>query len=701
MSELMESFYEIGVPKFVKFNHNKFLINTKLNDFHFREACENIMNNKSVNILYFDKILSQIVMTKCDPFLICNDIFNTHTQNISDDIYKKIDENAFTNKYFIDTYNNYIKGSIILKKLFSKLNKYCITQNNKTTKNTLYILSNYYFYKNVLDKKYLMNHLHTFLRVSDNNLAETINIIKIYSFYSNFLKQINGGKFSNLDNTCVTLEKIDENIIKIVVDEIDQNIRKFKNEYKNMANIKELEQLISNTVNTVRTFSQLENNINFIVNYKNKLQQRLIDNCDFKIESKLLNSIPFNSNKDIYMMMKLNIDDIAHSETIDTIVRNNVKLNFTSEKYKNMKFDDVNVSVKILSDELWKNLKKNSQIKNFNNHLNLYTDIYTKLFNVGFDNKKTLDINYALSKVNFTYEINNKVYKIKSNMYHCILLTEINNNYNGITFDTLGYNLNMNLTDVIAEINSLVKIKLINKISDDTNNSKFIINNNFCHSDENIDLLHETNEIIKFIELRKTFNPSECKTILQKLFSENKNMKYSIKDICNYVLDKNIAVYLNEVNQYIEELVTMNIILKTNDMYHLNENKKNEPYFEEVIEIIEEVEEGEEGEEIVYEEVEVTDDEQEESEEIVYEEVEVTDDEQEESEKIKTENNDCENLKIKIEENTDENEELKEQFQIIEAIKKKEEELKEQLMLIKEMGEQEKYEELKRTILND
>jgi len=670
-------------------------------DFHFREACENIMNNKSVNILYFDKILSQIVMTKCDPFLICNDIFNTHTQNISDDIYKKIDENAFTNKYFIDTYNNYIKGSIILKKLFSKLNKYCIAQNNKTTKNTLYILSNYYFYKNVLDKKYLMNHLHTFLRVSDNNLAETINIIKIYSFYSNFLKQINGGKFSNLDNTCVTLEKIDENIIKIVVDEIDQNIRKFKNEYKNMANIKELEQLISNTVNTVRTFSQLENNINFIVNYKNKLQQRLIDNCDFKIESKLLNSIPFNSNKDIYMMMKLNIDDIAHSETIDTIVRNNVKLNFTSEKYKNMKFDDVNVSVKILSDELWKNLKKNSQIKNFNNHLNLYTDIYTKLFNVGFDNKKTLDINYALSKVNFTYEINNKVYKIKSNMYHCILLTEINNNYNGITFDTLGYNLNMNLTDVIAEINSLVKIKLINKISDDTNNSKFIINNNFCHSDENIDLLHETNEIIKFIELRKTFNPSECKTILQKLFSENKNMKYSIKDICNYVLDKNIAVYLNEVNQYIEELVTMNIILKTNDMYHLNENKKNEPYFEEVIEIIEEVEEGEEGEEIVYEEVEVTDDEQEESEEIVYEEVEVTDDEQEESEKIKTENNDCENLKIKIEENTDENEELKEQFQIIEAIKKKEEELKEQLMLIKEMGEQEKYEELKRTILND
>ena len=159
-------------------------------------------------------------------------------------------ENTFTNKYFIDTYNNYVKGCIILKKLFCKLNKYCITQNNKTTKNTLYVLSNYYFYKNVLEKKYLMKYLHTFLKMNDNNLSEIVNIVKIYSFYSNFLKHINEGKFSNLDNTCITLEKINENILKIVLEEIDQNIREFKNIYKNTdkntENVKELEKLISN-----------------------------------------------------------------------------------------------------------------------------------------------------------------------------------------------------------------------------------------------------------------------------------------------------------------------------------------------------------------------------------------------------------------------------------------------------------------------
>ena len=695
MSELMESFYEIGVPKFVKFNNAKFLINTKSNEFQFREACENIMNNKSVNVLYFDRILAQILTTDCNPFSICNDIFNTHTKNISDEIYKKINDDTFTNKYFIDTYNNYVKGSITLKKLFLKLNKYCVSDDNK--KNTLYILSNYYFYKNVLEKKYSMKYLHTFLKMNDNNLSDIINIVKIYGFYSNFVKQINKGKFTNLDNTCVTLEKINEDILKIVLEEIDKNIREFKNTYKNTDNIKDLEQIISSTVNTVKTFSQLDNNIDFIINYRDRLQQRLLDNCNFKIENKLLNSIPFNCDKDIYLTMKLIIDDIIQSETIDTIVKNNVQLNFTSEKYKNMKFNDVNVSVKVLSEEIWKNknLKQNSSIKNFNTQLNLYTDIYTKLFGVIFNNKKTFDVNYTLSKVNFNYGINNKVYKIKSNMYHCILLTEINNNSDGITSDLLKRNLNINLADVGAEINSLVKIKLINKISDN-NNFKFTINKDFNYSNENIDLLHETNEIIKFMELRKSFNSTECKTIIYELFSKNKNTKYSIKNICDYVLSKNIAAYSNEVSQYIEDLVNTSIILKTDDMYYLNENQKNEFDSEEeeeeeveVIEIIEEVEveEGEEGEEIVYEEVEVTDDEQEEIEETEETETNVV-------EKVKIEEDedcedceDCKNDKTITSESESEDESESDDTN---EIDESDEELKLQLQMIKEMEDKEK-----------
>ena len=99
---------------------------------------------------------------------------------------------------------------------------------------------------------------------------------------------------------------------------MDINIKKINNKIY-------LLKLVTQTVNSIKTFSQLTNNISFMKNYKEKLAKRLIDSCDYNIENKLLNSFNFNSNMDLYLEMKLMIDDIYQSSQLDQFVQNNTK----------------------------------------------------------------------------------------------------------------------------------------------------------------------------------------------------------------------------------------------------------------------------------------------------------------------------------------------------------------------------------------
>jgi hypothetical protein len=194
------------------------------------------------------------------------------------------------------------------------------------------------------------------------NQDNILNIIKIFGFYSNFIKTLQSDKFNlqNINNLNIGEDKIDSKIIDHIINQINYNIQSFRviKEEDKVLNI------ITQTVNCIKTFSQLTNNLDFMEKYKEKLVERLINNYDYNIENKLLNSFNFNSNMDQYVEMKLMIDDIFQSRELDKFIQTNTKINLTSEKYKDMKLSDVKVTSKVLSEDLWKNMKPTYNIMN-------------------------------------------------------------------------------------------------------------------------------------------------------------------------------------------------------------------------------------------------------------------------------------------------------------------------------------------------
>lgn len=303
----MEYFYEIGMPKFVNNLKNKIFCNFKFTQENiFHTLCTNILNNNEINILEFDTHLAYLINSDKNPFNILYEVLDLHTTNLYTSLNNKIISNSFNNNDFIVCYNNYIKSCILIKKLFYKLNKYCISTKNKPS-NIVYIISNYCFYKNIINNKFSNKYIQDYIKY--DNINEIINLIKIFGFYSNFSNNFKSEKL-NIINSNFDFSNIDSNIINKIINEIDSNIRNFKIE----------EDKIKQTVETIKIFSQ-QNNLNFLNSYKEKMIKRLLENYNIEIENKLLNSLVYNTNKELYIHMKLLVDDYYQSKIIDDMFK--------------------------------------------------------------------------------------------------------------------------------------------------------------------------------------------------------------------------------------------------------------------------------------------------------------------------------------------------------------------------------------------
>jgi hypothetical protein len=151
----METFYEIGMPKFINHLKDKFFntINFVLKpEETFKNMCLDILQDKQINILYFNQVMSCLINSDKNPFDILYDSLNIHTENIQKQFQSDISNNTFNNDKFITEYNKYVTKCIFFKKLFVKIDK--LTKSNKVNSNTIYLLSNYCFYKNILNVFY-------------------------------------------------------------------------------------------------------------------------------------------------------------------------------------------------------------------------------------------------------------------------------------------------------------------------------------------------------------------------------------------------------------------------------------------------------------------------------------------------------------------------------------------------------------------
>ena len=135
--------------------------------FRSRNMCNSILNNENVNLIQFDMILSKMIYKHINPFEHVYKSFNDKCNGIYNDILLNIESNKFTNASFIEFYTKYINKCIFMKKLFYKLNKYCKSSDSSKSKskynNIIYIISNYWFYKNIFEKSYDNNNIQQYI----------------------------------------------------------------------------------------------------------------------------------------------------------------------------------------------------------------------------------------------------------------------------------------------------------------------------------------------------------------------------------------------------------------------------------------------------------------------------------------------------------------------------------------------------------
>ncbi len=572
----------------------------KINETQFIEICHDILNNKDVNVSKFDFVFSNLLRYRINPLRELYDVIEDSTKDIYyTNIKNSINNNTFSNEQFINIYNNYVKSCFVFKKLFNRVFTFTKTESKNNT-DKIYMITNYLFFKNVINNKYNNNYLKTYLNFNDN-LQTVTNLIKIFGFYQTFMKQLNDKELAliaeredktkdlYLDKTpyeendyeSLTLDDnyITSDIIDMIINNIDTNIRTFES----LKNSQELNNKVSETVEYIKIFTRL-NKHDFIAKYVVKMQQRLLDGCNHIIENKLIGSFYNDTNnfKDINIICaKLIIDDFVQSNKLHDVIKQNINFNIVSDKYQNV---NTNITTRLynLSNELWNSLIKNDNLINSNNSIAFYKDMYSKSIPALTENKKTLDISNSQSIVTFDYTLSdNKTFSIKSNIILFSILSEITKHV-GIKADSLQEILN--LTDILnnSDFNILIKTKLIIK----DNNNMYSINKEFNTDNLVLDL----------------YNYKEIKLENKQVVEINDNHyddSESEKDDDDDDDDDNLVGEIKideDGNEYIEVI-------------------------EEVeVEEGEEGEEDEEGEEVYYEEVEVEVEEEEEE--------DLTDDEQ-------------------------------------------------------------------------
>lgn len=603
----IDNLYSVGLSKFEKtyekmFGKNNYVKNDEIK-IKLKNLFDTILNNNDINLVYFDMILINAISMNINPFEIVYQSFNDKCMDIHNLFLNDIINKNFTNKKFTEVYSEYIKNCIFIKKLFFKLNKLCKNKNENEKKiNTIYILSNYAFYKHIFDKKYYDKYINDYIELKNvnttDNLDVIINVIKIFGFYSNFIKLLKSDNIKLYDyDVTFNNNLIDINIYESVVKQIDFNIRNFKNENLEKSNI---ESFVSNSINCIKIFSDTNDNYNFMILYKTYLKQRLLNKFDNEIENILLNSFSNKSSIDIFIQMKLMINDMINSQQITKLFKNNnLKINVVSEKYKNVNPADINHSITYLNQYLWEDYYCTNNLINIPESIDFYIAIYRKLIEKLFNDKRTFDINYNKSIITFDIDINNVTYNVKSNLIQYILLNKI------ITSDNYDINLVHNdfgliPKDINSEINSLLKSKLVLKSKNSTDNLVINFNNSYVSDNKYINLVELYEKAELFLTYRKTFNDTECKAAIYNIFHSNQNTKFTLNELSDKLFDMHIAVLGNELNKFIDELINTNIIVNTDSKYKFI--PKHNEFDSDVEEEVEEVEEVRIPEVIVIEE---------------------------------------------------------------------------------------------------
>lgn len=558
----------------------------KLNNFNIEDnfvtICNNYIENKNyrVNKLFFNKIQLGVISKGYEyttSMLI--KVFENKFKEFRNQICELIENNTFTVSYFSKEYyklNNKLNN---LKFLLSYIDySYKNKDGKKSDYSFVILVKNYVGYNIIINSKYNKDNKEYYLHelfineIEQNFNTETIlQIFKIYDFYNKFSyvvknqKDKNGMDYFNLESKNLNFSEDTKN--KFITRVIEILNKKILDLTKNSnTSIEQNERDIKYIRNLINISPEFSNSNIFMVLYKRALTERLRQESNPDIESELLKSLNPQSDIDLYIKMKNQINDIKLSKQHNTIYRK-ITVGHCSEKYKDIdisKFNRENCNIKVCRSYDWDYVDNEFENYNIPINLSIYLDIFNAYHKDRF-NERQLGWMYdeCFGVVGFNTD---KPYNVRMNLLQLAVFYSLNESPKSAL--ELSNNLKINLQKLGIVLNSLLLSKIIHRSygSSDNPNIIFNVNEEFSYNENDLSIVSIYNKIKKMSETKDikpddTINlPSETvlrAKILANIISERIIDKDKLIDNINNYFKINIpSRYLDNV---IKDIIDSNI----------------------------------------------------------------------------------------------------------------------------------------------
>ena len=437
------------------------------------------------------------------------EVFDEVTTVIKSRINDSITNKTFTLQSFVDTYNSYLKNSLVLSKYLSYFDlKVLIGNNNKYS--YIGLIRKYMFYRNVINTQYSNEQLYMYeilrkqVETADMSQENTINIIKqlfkMYSFYNRMSHTPKKNKeqlFNDkIDKLFLASLGSNQEFVKTIAYYLHNGIKNLKTTDKSgLENISNLINLISTNFNERDMFNMY---------YEKLLEMRLLNNeYNSEIEFGLINNFSRPKDNKIIQNMIHKIEDIQKSVADDVVLHTKIDITVTPDsdkKYKN-KVDISKINLKILTAKVFRNYSWSYSRTNDNDNMTVpfdvapYIDVYNQYYKMKYPYRE-LDWNFNYGTGVTKIKLGGKHYFLQLNTPQMFLLLQFNHQEK-ITAVELASNMDIPMSKLGRILNPFLKTKILAREKTKESNDPtmcIFLNQNFSYESDKISMVGLMNQ---------------------------------------------------------------------------------------------------------------------------------------------------------------------------------------------------------------
>jgi DNA-binding MarR family transcriptional regulator len=524
------------------------------------------------------------------PYLVSNEkilsfldiiykAFDHSTKIFSEQLQKSIICNSF-NVDIIYDYCNTLEKFITEFNNKYKLNKY-LTDGDKVFR-TLY---KYNIYVNVINKKYQHGDKEYDLykiiinTLDSSEINELCKFIDLYNSFNNISK-LEHFEQVNLKELLKESKLLTDSIIHEYVGILNDKLKELsKYNKENTEEIINKKKETYNLVKNIMSIIKYSGNKDFILEFKNKLRDRLLESKNVFYELNTVKKLDFNDFSSDYIQMVYMVNDIKSSLYMKSLFKK-INIKFSSDKYKNTKisYNSLNnMYCKTLREFSWKDKSnfESDNIGRFNepNELSILLDTY-EMFYKKFETHKyrKLKYNYDRSNVTLDVKFGCDRYSIHMTLLQAMVFMLLNEN-GKMTVQYISDSLKIPIKRLTYVYNSLIATKLINKevLDEDCKNIQLSVNTSWSYAESYASIAPLVDRVKKIFEEKEKekekINMTNIASFIINKLKINKPLNVDeLIEHSNYTKDN----ILNCLNLLIDSNTISTVIHDNNIMYRLN-----------------------------------------------------------------------------------------------------------------------------------